>query len=417
MARMTLPLIVLLVCFLQLETHAAVIAKSDSSLCTYAPKTANHQPYLRFYSASTSPSTNDSQPPLPASKPVSWQSAFWSLVALALNAMTQNSTFDRKFPSGVLFPARSSPLVCAADALEALLRLLAYRRAGASVPDAARLVVRESMWQPPRSRVAAGDNRGGEAAHDSNDGEQPESPLTLGNQYPPAHTVVFVLGVLPQAVKLFSMRGIPWTQVWGGMYLSSFLVLAGVGALARCARGDTRIPSRGAIFGEKTMGMLKLGVMGAAHVVLWVWCMGEMLRPAWGNMVPLLYMILVIPAFFGLIAAIVSVIGIAVYFSFSATMRFLPTFLGTVVCFVIFVLLLSLYGYSVPHLAEVIIWMDCFVIWPYVLMAIFVATKIASSSLLMIFFGMANLVLSILYYCFRYNQTGTFKPSWTEKLG
>jgi hypothetical protein len=35
------------------------------------------------------------------------------------------------------------------------------------------------------------------------------------------------------------MRGIPWTQPYGDLYLSSFLVIAGVGALARRVERDT----------------------------------------------------------------------------------------------------------------------------------------------------------------------------------
>jgi hypothetical protein len=123
--------------------------------------------------------------------------------------MTQNSTFDRDFPSGVLFPARSSPIVCAADVLDVLLRLLMYMCVGASAPAAARRVVQERMWHPPRSIAVA------TAADDDNndDEEAAESPLTLGDQHPRAHIVLFVLGVLPQAIKLFGMHGIPWLQV------------------------------------------------------------------------------------------------------------------------------------------------------------------------------------------------------------
>ena len=36
---------------------------------------------------------------------------------------------------------------------------------------------------------------------------------------------------------------------------------------------------------------------------------------------------------------------------------------------------------------------------------------------LSILFGVANLVLSILYYHFLYDPIGTVKPSWAEKLG
>jgi hypothetical protein len=179
-------------------------------------------------------STNTTQPP-PTHNPVSWKTAFWTLLALALNAMTQNSTFDRDFPSGILFPARSSPIVCAADTLEVLLRLLAYMYAGASAPAAARHVVQKRMWQPPRSNTVAT-----ATDDDKNDDEEAaESPRTLGDQYPRAHIVVFILGVLPQAIKLFCMSGIPWTQACGGLYLSSFLVIAGVGALAQRAERDT----------------------------------------------------------------------------------------------------------------------------------------------------------------------------------
>jgi len=182
--------------------------------------------------------------------------------------MTQKSTIDRHFPSGVLFPLRSSPIVCTADALEALLRLLAYMYAGTSTPNAARRVVQERMWRPPRTSAVA-------MAADANDSE--EAPLTLGNQYPLTHAVLFVLGVLPQAIKLFGMHGIPWTHASGGLYLSSFLVLAGIGALARCAGGDNDTPWEEAALGKRTMEMLRLGAV-VAQVGVWVWCAWALLH-------------------------------------------------------------------------------------------------------------------------------------------
>lgn len=36
---------------------------------------------------------------------------------------------------------------------------------------------------------------------------------------------VFVLGTLPQAIKLYGMSGIVWTKIWGVMFLSSFATL------------------------------------------------------------------------------------------------------------------------------------------------------------------------------------------------
>jgi len=35
----------------------------------------------------------------------------------------------------------------------------------------------------------------------------------------------FVLGTLPQAIKLMVMSGVPWTKAWGLMLLSSFLLV------------------------------------------------------------------------------------------------------------------------------------------------------------------------------------------------
>jgi hypothetical protein len=43
--------------------------------------------------------------------------------------------------------------------------------------------------------------------------------------------------------------------------------------------------------------------------------------------------------------------------------------------------------------------------------------KMASPYIQMIFFALVNLVLSILYYRFRYDQTGTVNPPWAGELG
>jgi len=55
-----------------------------------------------------------------------------------------------------------------------------------------------------------------------------------------------------------------------GLYLSSFLVLAGIGGLARCAGGDGT-PREEAALGERMMEMLRLGEV-VAQVGVWFWC-------------------------------------------------------------------------------------------------------------------------------------------------
>jgi len=320
--------------------------------------------------------------------------------------MTQNSTFDRDFPSGVLFPAHSSPLVCTTDALEVLLRLLMYMYTGASAPVAARRVVQERTWQPPRSISVA---------------TAADPPLTLGDQHPRAHIVLFVLGVLPQAIKLFGMRGIPWTQACGGLYLSSYLVIAGVGALARRAEHDTDADTswEGAL-DERTMEVLNVASFWVVAVVqagVWVWCVRALLLPVWdmGAKVFVLYFISSAPVWFMFLIIFYApaIFGIV---SLSVT-TLIPTTLGKIAYLAFMASLVGLYMYHLPHFVDFLIRVYYLSFSVYVLLAAFFATMVVPPHRLMIFFGLLNLFLSILYYRFRYDPTGTVKPLWAEKLG
>ena len=64
------------------------------------------------------------------SSPVSWQSALWGLIALSLNAQTQRSAADHFPSSDSLSPARSSPFICLADIIVAVIWLLRGWKAG-----------------------------------------------------------------------------------------------------------------------------------------------------------------------------------------------------------------------------------------------------------------------------------------------
>jgi hypothetical protein len=335
--------------------------------------------------------------------------------------MTQNSIIDSDFPSGILFPARCSPIVCAADMLHILLRLPYHIIAGASPPEAARRVVRERSRRPVR-------NGAGEATANSHVQGEEEEPLTFGNQHPRAHTVVFVLGVLPQAVKLFGMRGIPWTQVWGGLYFSSFLVIAGVGALARFGGNDNLTVRAKATLGERKMKTIRLAVV-VGHVGMWYWLVYILLDSVPAKPV------MSTPGAFGLMFLLVlKVFGSVLLFALSVFLLML------LVVFSIFFAVrgfLRLFAISLPP--DPIINCALFVImplgWlglehfkfiflnerygtlmvPWMLAALVIA--IAPPYILMIFFALVNLVLSILYYRFRYDQTGTVKSPWADKLG
>jgi hypothetical protein len=337
--------------------------------------------------------------------------------------MTQNSIYDRNFPSGVLFPARSSPLVCAADALDVLLRLLSYMYAGASAPVAARRIVQERIWQPSPS-IAVATAADDDNNNDEEAAETAESPLTLGDQHPRAHIVLFVLGVLPQAIKLFGMHGIPWTQACGGLYLSSFLVIAGVGALARRAERDADADtSREGPLDKLMMAVWdvpSIWVVAVVQAGVWVWCVWALLLllPVWDMKAkaPVLYFILSTPAWvmFGFIVR--GPMIRAFYYLFLWTIL-IPTTLGKIAYFAFSASLAVLYLYGVRQFLDFLIREVYLQFSAYVLVAAFFATKVVPRHLLMIFFALVNLVLFILYYRFRYDPTGTVKPLWVEKLG
>ena len=139
---------------------------------------------------------------------VSWQSAFWALVALALNSMAQ--------PSGLIFGTasqlngffafamRSSPILCAYNAITFLLCLL-WHTVSLRSPHAAKRHVARSRFR--------------------NDPKDQESSLYKLQHNFIFQAATFVLGAVPQIVKLYAMRGLMWTQIWGSVYFGFFVIL------------------------------------------------------------------------------------------------------------------------------------------------------------------------------------------------
>ncbi|OBT69347.1 hypothetical protein VE03_01062 [Pseudogymnoascus sp. 23342-1-I1] len=128
---------------------------------------------------------------------VPWQSALWALLALALNAMTQPSDADPS-PDSAISLLRSSPVTCLTDSLSILVWLTVGRFYGESSSNSLaskRIAIRPDPL-PDRPRVF--------------------SPITTA--------VFFILGPLPQAVKLAGMSGVPFTQAIGFIFLVSYLL-------------------------------------------------------------------------------------------------------------------------------------------------------------------------------------------------
>ena len=128
---------------------------------------------------------------------VTGKSVFWALATLSLSAMAQPS-FNGYVWSGdafedSLWPHRSSPSISILDAIiEAAAMFRAFRHTS----------------ETP-----------------SNESEQSESHIERAKPTIIAmRLAIFVLGALPQAIKLFSMRGIPFSQALAATFLVANIV-------------------------------------------------------------------------------------------------------------------------------------------------------------------------------------------------
>ncbi|KAN0114515.1 hypothetical protein V8E51_004059 [Hyaloscypha variabilis] len=120
-----------------------------------------------------------------SSSQISYQTAFWTLVPLAIITMMH------------------SPILCSLDALFFLLRLVFSP-----------LVLRIPLSQVIEITIQ-------ERYRDVED-------LVEGIQYLEKQTWLrwlwFVLGTLGPAIKLATMQNVPWTKAWGMMFLGAFVV-------------------------------------------------------------------------------------------------------------------------------------------------------------------------------------------------
>lgn len=139
---------------------------------------------------------------------VSWYSAFWTLIPLALNSMTQPCGRALGLPAKYGFALRSNPLSCAWDALTVLTSTLYWSIQLRSLKDGARKVARCRFEDLE-------DDEGGSSS----------SSLQELQRNKIFRTCVFVFGALPQTVKLYAMSGIFWTKVLGSMFVGSFAIL------------------------------------------------------------------------------------------------------------------------------------------------------------------------------------------------
>jgi len=368
---------------------------------------------------------------------VGWQSIFWGLFALALNAMTQPSYLDVSFPqSSLLFPARSSPFVCVADTLVVFCELARLLLSG--------VVIREAALEVNWRRVP--DRR------DSRDNILKETTI---EKHPKASVVLF-LGTLCQAVKIFSFQGVFWAKAAAAIYVSSYIVLAGVSLASRDLR-NKYVPThrKHNPFAQivTVFGIIAVGI----HGLVCCWAMFQVIHmeavlstgPSdihgltavlYYVMTVLLHAVFLCLIMILLLVSIMMVLSGGILLPFASLetdttvrqIRFVGIFLQMAFggCF-----LYVTYGWVVDpeHLVLyrfsnvlaqggglLAIGIGCLVLcmkvvaWICGRVSFLQGWKLRTD---LVTFALANLVVACLYCSFAYDPEGTIKPAWTEKLG
>ena len=130
-------------------------------------------------------------------RPVHWQSAFWGLAAIGFNTAIQDSGSVLGLSKDHRMALRTSPLICLFDTVQVLLAFAVH-----------------CSHHPPREAirlVAKGRLVEEAASAKSNPGQ---CMLTWASR---------VIALL-QVVKIFSLSGLPWTQVFATFFFASYVI-------------------------------------------------------------------------------------------------------------------------------------------------------------------------------------------------
>ncbi|PMD13026.1 hypothetical protein NA56DRAFT_652055 [Hyaloscypha hepaticicola] len=168
-----------------------------------------------------------------AASPVSWQTLFWTLIPLVTNVMTQPSGRVLSQPSRYRTYLRTSPIICFLDAFAFLIRVF-------SAPYFLHVPISRALNTTIRERY--GDIKD----EDASEGIQSLEKQTW------LRWVFFVVGTLGPSIKLMAMQGVPWTKVWGALFLFAFLVIEAGALLGKKSSMSSAYSSLPAINGQAT---------------------------------------------------------------------------------------------------------------------------------------------------------------------
>jgi hypothetical protein len=346
---------------------------------------------------------------------VSWQSAFWGLVPIAINSMSQPTGKVCDAPRAISPWMRVSPIICFLDMLSIICRLVYYSISKRSVQAASTIIMTQRY------------------AYDHDDAE---SALADFRYDAPLRWASFLLSIA-QIAKLFAAQGLIWTKLWASMYLASFLVVELFVSLSRLWLPATWPPTRWPAGPEDVpnpMGARSLPYISiAASTIFALFFAIQAVASVFEhygrhfNALDCTGMVLLIcggPAF----------IPSSLY---SYTVRRDPAGVpraGILLFAVVAVPSVYLFAFlqhdnspltikTTNILVPVMI-----VVWAIICLAWASSTFAradtgAPGSLrnleraLSRYFFCFNVVVAVMYYAFSYDPQGTYKPAWTEKLG
>ena len=335
------------------------------------------------------------------SNQVSWQSAFWALVPIALNSMTQPSGKVLGMPSEYGFYFNSSPIVCTANALE-LFFMLVWRTYSMRSVNAAAQSMAEEVFED------VGGGRSGLAQLQENKAFR---------------LIVFVIGALPQLIKLYAMRGILGTQFCASLFLGSFLIIEAVMMWLNTYRNTTQeLDGQVTDLNDSKRPLLSL--------VLWtsyVFPFSLISTATWRKKVNSVLLCL----FFIFMKAL----------SLSRRQRsssvtaprdnvfrdiFRQVLLGIIFFFSV-ASLLYIGPLDIESLGRIVLWL---ILWTMAWTWFFIALKIGPAAnapprehalnlgrFSPFFFILLQILAAIITYYLKYDPVGTYKPGWTNQLG
>jgi len=150
--------------------------------------------------------------------PVTWHVAMWVLLSLAITSMAQPSGKIASFPRRYRVYLASSPIICMADTVSIIVRLITTMFCfQIGIKKASQLILLLNFECPEANAL--------------------ETPSSAAESSQSSRTsprwIFYALGTLPAVIKLASLTGLPWTQTWGMMFVSSFIVTEFVTVLSR----------------------------------------------------------------------------------------------------------------------------------------------------------------------------------------